>query len=297
MEMGVLIMEAYEWMVKNTSQTEWIDRRGILVWLAEVSNGIGGGLYLASLYFNSLLGMFLSWLIVILFKGGFHFAYLGKPMRFWRMALKPDTSWLARGFIFLVLFICIGAIQLAFSHWLPGTTLEIVFKVISGLMVFLVVINTGFVMNYINSIPFWNSAMLPLLFISCGVLDGFALILTIGLFGGNVDIIAAETGSRWLLIINALFITIYLWSAMYMGPTARHSVIEIIKGRIAPILWFGVILCGIVIPISMSLFSYLMSNALALILTAVVFEMVGTFSLKYIILKGALYSPLISSNK
>jgi formate-dependent nitrite reductase membrane component NrfD len=281
-------------MVEYTPQTEWIERRGILIWLAEVSNGIGGGLYLVSLYFNSLLGMFLSWLIVILLKGGFHFAYLGKPMRFWRMALKPGTSWLARGFIFLTLFIVFGAIQLAFSYWLPGTALEFAFKVIAGLMVFLVVINTGFVMNYINAIPFWNSAMLPLLFLSCGVLDGLGLILTMGLFKGNMDILVAEASTRVLLILNAFFITIYLWGATYMGPTGKRSVIEIVKGRIAPILWVGVTLCGIIIPIGISIASFFFGEASApLLIMAVVCEMGGAFSLKYIILKGALYSPLI----
>jgi formate-dependent nitrite reductase membrane component NrfD len=292
--MEAKVMKSYEWMVEYTPQTEWIERRGILIWLAEVSNGIGGGLYLVSLYFNSLLGMFLSWLIVILLKGGFHFAYLGKPMRFWRMALKPGTSWLARGFIFLTLFIVFGAIQLAFSYWLPGTALEFAFKVIAGLMVFLVVINTGFVMNYINAIPFWNSAMLPLLFLSCGVLDGLGLILTMGLFKGNMDILVAEASTRVLLILNAFFITIYLWGATYMGPTGKRSVIEIVKGRIAPILWVGVTLCGIIIPIGISIASFFFGEASApLLIMAVVCEMGGAFSLKYIILKGALYSPLI----
>ena len=286
--------EPYEWMVKKTPQTEWIDRRGVLIWLAEVSNGIGSGLYLVSLYFNSLWGMLISWVVIVLLKGGLHFAYLGKPMRFWRMALKPGTSWLARGFIFLALFICLGIFQLSFSHWFPGTALEIVFRVIAGLMVFLVVINTGFVMNYINAIPFWNSAILPLLFLSCGVLDGFALILTIGLFGGNVDIMAVEAGSQWLLIINAFIITTYLWSATYMGPTGKQSVIELIKGRIAPVLWVGVILCGIIVPVGVSVSSYFVGEVSPpLLITAVVCEMVGAVSLKYCILKSALYRPLI----
>jgi len=287
-------MRSYEWMVEYTPQTEWIERRGILIWLAEVSNGIGGGLYLVSLYFNSLFGMFLSWLIVILLKGGFHFAYLGKPMRFWRLALNPRTSWLSRGFIFLGLFIVLGAIQLALSYWLPGTALEFLFKVIAGLMVFLVVINSGFVMNYVNAIPLWNSAILPLLFLSCGVLDGFAFILTIGLFGGSVDMVAAEAGSRSLLLISGFIIIIYLWGATYMGPTGKRSVVEIIKGQIAPILWIGVILCGIIIPISISIFSYFVGEAsVPLLITAVICEMVGAFSLKYTILRNALYTPLI----
>jgi len=287
-------MELYEWVVINNFQKEWIHRRGILVWLAEVFNGIGGGFYLVSLYFNSLWGMFVGWLIIIFLKGGFHFGYLGKPMRFWRMPLKPRTSWLSRGFIFLALFICFGAIQLVLSCWLPGTALEIAFKVIAGTLVLLVVINTGFVLNYITAIPFWNSSILPLLFLSCGVLDGFALVLTIGLLGGNVDIMAAETGIRWLLFINALIITVYLWSATYMGPTGKRSVIELIKGQTAPILWVGVILFGIIIPFVISISSYFVGEAsVPLLIIAVICEMVGAFSLKYSILKSALYSTLV----
>ena len=71
-------MEAHEWMIKYTRQTEWIDRRGILLWLALYTGGLGGGLYLVSLYFNSFWGMLISWLIVAVLKGGFHLA--GKLM-------------------------------------------------------------------------------------------------------------------------------------------------------------------------------------------------------------------------
>jgi formate-dependent nitrite reductase membrane component NrfD len=132
------------------------------------------------------------------------------------------------------------------------------------------------------------------LFLSCGILDGFAFILTIGWFGGSVDRMAAEAGSRLFLVISALIIILYLWGATYMGPTGKRSIIEITKGQIAPILWIGVILCGIVIPMSISIISYFVGEASALLLvTAVLCEIVGAFSLKYTILKSALYSPLI----
>jgi formate-dependent nitrite reductase membrane component NrfD len=287
-------VKPHEWMVRNTPQTEWIERRGILVWLAEVSNGLGGGLYLVSLFSNSLLGTILSWLIVVLLKGGFHFAYLGKPLRFWRMGLKPKTSWLARGFIFLTLFICFGAIQIIFSIWLPGTILELTSKVIAGLIVFLVVIYPGFVMSSVHAIPFWNSAMLPLLFITGGVLDGLGVILVIGLFGGTVDISAVKVGTQVLLVVNAFLIAIYMWSAIYMGPTGKYSAMTIIKGKLAPILWAGVALCGIAIPICVSASSFFLGDAsVPILIMAVVCEMVGTFSLKYVILRGGLYTPLI----
>lgn len=290
-------MKPYEWMVKYTAQTEWIQRRGILMWLAEVFSGLGAGLYLVALYFDSLWGMFWGWLIIIAFKGGFHLAYLGKPLRFWRMLLRPQTSWLARGFIFMLLFIVFGALQLMFSYWLPGTGGEVTFKVLAGIMAFLVAIYTGFVMNYINGIQLWNSALLPLLFVLTGVLDGLALVITIALFGGKVDIMTAEAGSRLFLMAAAILMATYLWSATYVGSAGRQAVVELIRGSIAPILWGGVVLCGIILPISISVATAFAGGASApLLIVAIISEMVGAFSLKYCILKAGIYAPLIPTS-
>ena len=287
-------MKPYEWMVKHTPQTEWIERRGILMWLAEVFGGVGGGLYLVSLYLDSLWGMFISWLVIIALKGGFHLAYLGKPLRFWRIVLKPQTSWVARGLIFVILFVGFGAIQLALSYWLPGTVWEVLFKILAGLMAFGVAIYPGFAMNYINGIPFWNSALLPVLFVLAGILDGFGIVIGIGLGGGRVDLMAAEAGSRIFLITSALVIAIYLWSATYMGSAGKQSVIELIRGRIAAIFWIGVVACGIVIPVIISVSSHFAGEASSpLLIIAIICDMIGAFSLKYCILKAGMYAPLV----
>ena len=289
-------MKPYEWMVKYTAQTEWIERRGVLMWLAEVFSGLGTGLYLVALYFNNLWGMLFGWLIVIVLKGGLHFAYLGKPLRFWRMLLRPQTSWLSRGFIFMLLFIVAGALQLLFSYLLPGSGSELVFKVIAGLLAFLVAIYTGFVMNYVNGIQLWNSSLLPLLFVLSGVLDGFALVITIGLFGGKVDIMAAEAGSRLFLVTAAVFIATYLLSTTYVGAAGKQSVVELVRGSLAPVLWVGVVICGIILPVLISISSAFAGAAPALLVIAIISEMVGAFSLKYCILKAGIYAPLIPSS-
>jgi formate-dependent nitrite reductase membrane component NrfD len=287
-------MEAYEWMVEYTPQTEWIDQKGIFVWLAEVFTSLGSGLYLVSLYFSSLEGMLISLVIVVVLKCGFHFAHLSRPLRFWRMVLKPKTSWLARGFIFLILFIGFGAIQVALSYWQPGTAWEVACKILAGVMAVLVATYTGFVMNYINGIPFWNSGLLPLLFLSFSILSGLAGAIAIGLFGGNVNVATAVSGIRWLLVVNAFFMTIYFWSATYMGPTGKRSVKELTQGRIAPALWLGVVLVGIFIPLGMSIHDYIVGgSSVTLLITMVSCVWIGGFSFIYCILKGALYTPLI----
>jgi len=291
-------MKPYEWMVKHTAQTEWIERRGILMWLAEVGSGLGAGLYLISLYFDNLFGMFLGWLMIIVLKGGFHLAYLGKPLRFWRIILKPGTSWMSRGFIFMVLFVGLGAIQLALSYWAPAAAGAVTtFKVLTGISAFLLVIYTGFVMNYVNGIPFWNTALLPLLFVLSGALDGSGLIIAIGLGGGNVNIMAAEDLSRVLLIGTAVVIAVYLWSGTYMGPAGKEAVIRLVRGSIAPVLWIGVVVCGIILPVAISVSTYFAGEmSSALLLVGIVGETIGAFALKYSILKAGVYSPLIPAN-
>ena len=137
----------------------------------------------------------------------------------------------------MMLFVIFVAIQLVFSYWLPGSAVEIVFKVLAAISAFIVTVYTGFVLKTVKAVPFWDSALLPVLFVLCGVLGGFGLSVIIALNGGNIDIAAAETGSRWLLIINALLIVIYLWSAANREATGKQSVMEQIKGSNAPPEW------------------------------------------------------------
>ena len=288
-------MEIHEWMLKYTPQTEWIERRGILLWLAFYAGGLGGGLYLVSLYFNSLWGMFMSWLIIAGLKGGAHFAYLGKPWRFWRMMFRPQTSWLSRGLIFVILFTGFAAIQIALSFWLPGSVWELVFKVLAGIMAFAVATYTGIILMTIKGVPFWNSPLIPLLFVLCGILGGFGLSVVIALNSSQVNIAAAETGSRWLLIINALLVVIYLWRAANRETTGKQSVLEQIRGSVAPVFWIGVVALGIIIPLIIVFSSYFIGESSALLLvTGVLCEIVGGLALRYCILKGGAYTPLIT---
>jgi len=284
-------MKAYEWMADFTPQTKWIERKGIFIFFAEVCGVLGGGLYLVSAYLNNIWGMFIGFVIIAGLKAVFHTAHLGKPFRFWRLALKPGSSWLARGFIFLVLFTFFGAIQLALSYWAPATGLEVTFRIIAGVMAVLVTTYTGFMMNYVNGIPLWNSALLPVLSLLFGLLGGSALFIAIGLFGSKANIVSAIEYIRWLLVISAFVVSSYLLSASYMGPAGKESVREMIRGRIAPALWIGVVLCGMFVP---AILVYLVGEiSVPYLVMNIVCILIGVFSLHYCILKGGLYSPLI----
>jgi formate-dependent nitrite reductase membrane component NrfD len=288
------MQQVHEWMVNYTRQTEWIDRRGILLWIAFYAGGLGGGLYLVSLLFNSLWGMFISWLIIAVIKGGTHLMYLGKPWRAWRIITRPQTSWLARGFIFVILFVGLGAVQMMLSHWLPGSAAEIAFKVLAGIMALGVATYTGIILKNVKGVPFWNSLLLPVLFVICGVLGGFGLAVVIALNGGGINLDAAETGSRWLLIVNALLTVIYLWQASRRESIGKQSVLEQIRGENAPVFWIGVVLFGIVIPLAIALSGIIVHVPSALLITAVVCEIIGGLALRYCVLKAGAYKPLVA---
>ena len=85
----------YEWMVKPTPQKEWIVRRGILLWLAFFFIELGAGAFMVSSFFSQsqtmLTGMIIGWLLCGVVGGGTHLAFLGHPMRFWRMVARPTT--------------------------------------------------------------------------------------------------------------------------------------------------------------------------------------------------------------
>lgn len=287
-----------EWTIKYTPQTEWIERRGILVWIAETFTSLGAGLYLVSLYFDSLWGLFIGWLIIVVLKIPFHLAYFGKPFRFWR-TIPPftdawRTSWFTRGITFTVLFTGFGLLQLAFSYWLPGTGWEIVFKVLAGITAFLVGIYSGFIMNYVKGIPFWNSALLPVVFILGGVLDGCALLIATALFSASVNIMAVEAITRILLVANAFVIAIYLLSATYTEAAAKESVVQLIRGRVAVSFWIGVVVLGIIIPFVISISSYFAGEASSILLiVAVISHTLGAFALKYCLLKVGIHKPVL----
>jgi sulfite dehydrogenase (quinone) subunit SoeC len=289
-------MVTHEWMVKGNRQTEWIDRRGILLWLAFYTGGLGGGLYLVSLFFNNLWGMFIGWFIVAILKGTFHFLYLGKPTRFWRLVTHPQTSWLSRGLLFVVGFAGFGSIQVLLSILAPDLSAAIlILKILVGLFALCVSTYTGFVLNNVKGVPFWDLPILPLLFVACGILGGFGLTVAIGVVSPAVNMAAAEMGSRIMLVTNALLISVYLIIASRKEAAGKQSVLFQIKGSISPIFWTCVVALGMVIPALVAVYSVFSGEATPVILIiGVLCEITGGAMLRYCVLKSGTYNPIFS---
>jgi formate-dependent nitrite reductase membrane component NrfD len=299
-------MITHEWMVKPMHQKEWIERRGIMIWIAETFTSLGAGLYLVSLFVNSWWGLLAGWIIIMFLKLPIHIAYFGKPWRFYR-TMPPwsnawKTSWFARGILFSVFFGTFAFIQLVVGQpdiakwlgWSATNPLYYVCGIIAGLNALGVGIYGGFIMNYVKGIPFWNQGLLPIVVMLAGIADGFGLIMGVALAGGDASVMWAETGSRYLLLINILLIVTYLISAGYTSPTAKLSIQELIKGPSRIMFWVGLVFLGLAVPAVISLIG-LISNTEAegLLIIAIASHTLGAFALKYCLLRVGIYRPLL----
>jgi formate-dependent nitrite reductase membrane component NrfD len=299
-------MITHEWMVKPMHQREWIERRGIMIWIAETFTSLGAGLFLVSLFVRSWWGLLVGWLIIMFLKLPIHIAYFGKPWRFYR-TMPPfsnawKTSWFARGILFSVFFVSFGFMQLVFGQpdlaKLIGTSIAgpiyYVFGVLAGINALGVGIYGGFIMNYVKGIPFWNQGLLPVVIMLAGIADGFGLAMAIGLAGGDASVAWAETGSRYLLLINILLIVTYLISAGYTSAVAKLSIQELLKGPSAFMFWGGLIMLGLAVPAVISVVSLYSGEASSvLLIIAIASHTVGAFALKYCLLKVGIYRPLL----
>jgi formate-dependent nitrite reductase membrane component NrfD len=282
----------WDFMVKYTPQRDWIEGHGIMVAFAMFLGGISGGLYLASLYFDSMPGTIIAWALAAL-AGLVDMAHLSKPMRFWRMMLKPGSSWISRGFILIFLFLGAAAIQIILSQWAPGAA-ETFFKVVAGIMAFGVAIYSGFVVGYVGAIKLWNSGLVPILYVVSGLIGGLAVVMLVSLNKDTATLVTIGNYLLVVLVVNAIFVATYFWSATYGSVTARDSTARVLRGPIAPAFWIGVVLLGIILPLALvAPFSLADKTSTAVFAVAAVGAIIGGVMLRYVILKGGLYSPLL----
>lgn len=287
-------VKPFDFMVKYQQQKDWIDGRGNFIAFAFFLGGISGGLYLTAAYFDNLLGMFIAWVLAAC-MGVSYMIHLSHPIRFWRMFMKPKTSWIARGFIFIMLFLGFLTLQLILSQWVPSATGAITaLKVVAGIFAFAQSIYTGFAVSYVNAIKVWNSAIVPILFVTCGISGGLAILLAVMIGQDSSQIVTLENVIRVVLIAFAIIVAVYLWNATYSSTAAKDAVIRLIGGALAPLFWVGVFLFGIAIPIVISVTTYFTGEAAAgLMIFAVVSEIIGGLALRFAILKAGVYTPLL----
>jgi len=281
-------------------QREW----GSLVVVYLFLGGAGAGLYAVSLYmerpFESILG-----LAAVAVGALFLLLDLGRPERFWRAFLRPGTSWISRGTFFIALLLLFGAAQaapsfpaLGFLPWGEGTTAGWMLKGTSALLAVLVMTYTGFVLSPSPAIPFWNSPLVPAVFLSYSMLAGVDLFLLLarafGRAGGNLMVLERFQGHLTALCLAIVVLHVAVMSARTVA--ARETVKDLTRGSHAVLFVGGVLFAGLVAPLILTgvlLLDRDAEIAVHLLVLAAVLRLSGDYLFRYLMVRTGCYDSII----
>jgi formate-dependent nitrite reductase membrane component NrfD len=279
----------HEFNMGLNRQEEW-------AWLVAIDlflGGSGGGLFLLTLFFDLSPSAALCSLALVILGAVVLLSELGHPLRAWRAIARPSTSWISRGVIFVTLFIITGFLYVAPSFsafsgllWSPASVAGRTLAAIAGISAFMVILYPGLMLSASPAIPFWNSPLLPVLFLSQSLLGASGIVLLfspLGLYDQALQALSSLT--LLLIIINLILVVIHLLALRSSGLSGRESLRHLKQG--APGLTFGggVVLLGMILPLMIGLWIP------SLVVMGGAFILVGTLFYRYCILKAGVYVP------
>ncbi len=279
-------------------QREWAEGRGAFLILGHFLVGVAAGGWLLTRYHGGVDGLVLSYVLAAL--GGLaHLANLNRPERFLRMMLRVRSSWVSRGFWGLSLFLAGGFVYLLIRLPLglplgEGSALARAADVVAMLGALIMMCYMGFIYTASKGIPFWNSALHPVLYIAYAIRGGIAvLVLTLALRGQSLEA-AAGLLEIWIAVTA---IVIVLWLLEIQGvvssgdETAMRSVRDLLAGRLALYFYGGTLVVGLVVPLILTTgaIAPLSAGILAAIGLA---SMIGDFFMKYSSIKAGVHVPV-----
>ena len=309
-EMSVLQYEDFKPGART--QTEWglggkrKWRDGALL-MALFFGGIGAGQFVISTWFlESTTSALVGVLIVAIGKTAAHLVYLGRPSRFYRLFLRPRTSWISRGLIFMVVFVIFAAAYLAPEYgfdWLPWTIGSAGGQVIwlfAVMSAFLVMVYDGFVLASCKSITAWHTALMPPLFFTYALAGGVAMtsITQLATVGEVLDTGTLTTLDAILLTTMFSLVIIYIINMAASTSTARESLKKLTTTRIA-VAFIGVaIVAGLLAPLFLTYYHQVAAASVASGLLAVsgILELAGDLSVRHSILRAGLHTPIFATS-
>ena len=270
--------------------------------------GLGSALFLNRLLFGidvgEVLGLPLAdvlGLILVGFGGLVLIASLGRPFRIFGALRNPRSSWISRGaiadFLFLLLagllllpYLAVGGSRpLRWLPWAPGTLWEGLLAWAAGAAAVFIIIYPGLVLAVLRPIPFWNTSLIPLQYLTSAFATGAGIAYLLGCPA------SARPPAQVALvsILSTLVISvIHVARAHAQGGAARLSAAAVTRGQWAAYFLGGGLLLGLLVPgllLLLHLSGGLGEGFLAL---AGVLLLGGNFLSKYAVIKAGYFVPV-----
>ncbi len=237
-------------------QREWSEGRGFFLIVGHFLVGVAGGAWVYGQVFGAPASLGAAFVLAA--AGGLaHLGNLARPERFWRMAQQVRTSWVARGFWGLSLFLlgCLLYLPAVFMpdvFWSAGSLPAQLGNILAWVGAIVMICYMGFVYTSSKGIPFWNSSLHPVLYMVYAFRGGAAALLMLTALLDLPIAPAAGLLQSWL-VLTALVIVLWALEITFVlsagDPTACRSVHELLRGRLAVYVYVGILFLGLLVPL------------------------------------------------
>ena len=249
--------------VNGQLQRDW----GWLIAVYLFLGGVGAGAYTIAAI-NGFMGDKMSmtttvglWIgfPAVLIGTMFLIADLGSPTKAILSAMKPGTSWIARGTLIITAFMALSFVHLVLYRFTDVGAGVINVIAVAGI-VFAVgtMAYTGILLGASKGIPFWRTGAVPVVFVVSALVTGhFSIMFGVAQFNGGAGVeplrvMALEAAA--LVALEVLAVLFFLQAA-FRQPDTRESARRILKNRMFVIGYF---LFGLAVPLVLMLAGFSM---------------------------------------
>lgn len=205
--------------------------------------------------------------------------------------LRSMISW---GVIILSFFI-----PLAFLYAAALNEITVIGKIAKKYVLFIEIVGsllavatatyTGVLIAVVNGVPFWNTPLMPVLFLASAMSTGLAVAM-IG--AAIIDITTVKTLSNFalghviFLAVEALVLMLFVFMSLTRSTEAALSAGILISGVLSPYFWGLVVILGIVVPFILSIIEYYEYGEMPkyLVVGADLLVLIGGMSLRALII-------------
>jgi len=226
--------------------------------------GVGAGAYTIAAI-NGIIGDHLAmttavglWIgfPAVLIGTMFLIADLGSPTKAFLSAMKPGTSWIARGTLIISTFMALSFVHLVLYRFTDVGAGVINVIAVAGI-VFAVgtMPYTGILLGASKGIPFWRTGAVPVVFVVSALVTGhFSIMFGVAQWGGaDLEPLRVMALEAAVLVALEVLAILFFLQAAFRQPDARESAMRILKKRI---FVFGYILFGLAVPLVLMLAGY-----------------------------------------
>jgi len=232
----------------------------------------------------------------------FLLAHSGQKLRVWHLFvyLNP-TSPITWGSFLLMLY-PLNCVVYGFFMFRGQKRLTRTFGLIGIPLALMVHGYTGFILAFGKARPLWNSSVMPLLFLVSAMVSGIAMMIIVSAIRDrfftkehalNMDILSALARMLGWCLVFDLFLTsteMAVHGISHLG--AQESVALLLTGPFAGLFLLLENLMGKVIPMLVML-SPRARRAVPLLLLASILVMIGIYTMRYNVVVGGEYIPLL----